>query len=146
MGYEMIEADREMFERSWRDAQGYHRRAAQFAAEGQRPSLVFNVGSVALERYLVALCALHGAMPFNHNYTALALAAESVVAVPAALVGEIRSLDRIFNICSVDDYHHGEPEPDDARRVLAMCEGVRALFDPAAIEKLRAEVSPARTS
>jgi HEPN domain-containing protein len=131
MGYAMmVEIDKEAFETNYRDAKGYHRRAEQFVREGQRPSLVFNVASVALERYLVALCALHGAMPMNHNYTCLMAAAETVVAFPPELKKEIVSLDIIFGICSLYDYCHKDPVPSDSVRVLSMCKEVQKLFDP----------------
>ncbi|ULO10480.1 hypothetical protein H1230_21425 [Paenibacillus sp. 19GGS1-52] len=132
------ESDVEEFEENYRDAIGFHRRAEQFLREGQRFSLVFNVGSVALERYLVALCHLYGIMPLNHNYICLMNAVESVVVdFPPKLNKEIRSLDFIFGICSLDDYFHGTPQPADSTRVLAMCNAVRELFDPSIIPSVR---------
>jgi len=132
------EPDVEAFEENYRDASGYHRRAEQFLRENQRLSLVFNVGSVALERYLVALCHLYGVMPLNHNYICLMNAVETVVDFPGELNKEIRSLDFIFGICSLEDYFHGTPKPSDSTRVLSMCQKVRELFDQTRISWLRA--------
>lgn len=84
-----METDVEAFEENYRDAMAYHRRAEQFLRQKQRLSLVFNVGSVALERYLVALCHLYGVMPLNHNYICLMNAVEMVVNVPKELNKEI---------------------------------------------------------
>lgn len=123
------EPDYQAFEENYGDAVGYHLRAEQFRRSGQRFSLVFNVGAVALERYLVAMCHLYGVMPLNHNFICLMNAVELVTEVPRELNKEIRSLDFIFGICSLDDYFHGEPTPKDAERVLAMCGEVRQLFD-----------------
>ncbi|MBW4082667.1 hypothetical protein [Paenibacillus sp. S150] len=134
----VTETDVEAFEENYRDALGYHRRAEQFLRQKQRFSLVFNVGSVALERYLVALCHLYGVMPLNHNYICLMNAVETVVDVPKELNKEIRSLDFIFGICSLDDYFHGTPKPEDSIRVLTMCEQVRQLFDQTKISLARA--------
>ncbi len=125
------------FEDDYRDAKAYHRRAEQFLQEGQHSSVVFNVAAVALERYLVALCELHGIAPGNHNYTCLMDAVEELVNVPPELNQAIRSLDRIFGICSLDDYYHGTPEPDDTTRVLAMCAQVQNLFEPRKIAEVR---------
>ncbi|CQR55110.1 hypothetical protein [Paenibacillus riograndensis] len=133
-----METDLEAFEENYRDALAYHRRAEQFLRQKQRLSLVFNVGSVALERYLVALCHLYGLVPLNHNYICLMNAVETAVEVPKELNKEIRSLDFIFGICSLEDYFHGTPEPEDSARVLNMCGKVRELFDPARIALVRA--------
>ncbi len=122
-------ADSEDFEEKYRDAKAYHKRAKQFLEEGQCHSVVFNVAAVALEFYLVALCELHGVEPGNHNYTCLMGTLEEIIEVPEELNREIRSLDLIFGICSIENYHHGEPGPLDAGRVLSLCEGVGRLFD-----------------
>ncbi|MNO38772.1 hypothetical protein D3C76_288820 [compost metagenome] len=132
-----IETDVDSFEENYRDAAAYHRRAEQFQQIGQRYSLVFNVACVALERYLVAMCYLYDAPPMNHNYICLMNAVETAVTIPAQLSKEIRSLDFIFGICSLDDYFHGTPEPKDAHRVLRMCEEIRELFDKSKIEEVR---------
>lgn len=124
------EPDLEAFAENYRDAVGYHLRAEQFKRQDQRFSLVFNVGAVALERYLVAMCHLHGVMPLNHNYICLMNAVESVVDFPRELNKEIRSLDFIFGICSLEDYFHGTPEEADAERVMVMCGLVKEQFDP----------------
>lgn len=66
-------------------------------------------------------------------------AVETVVEVPQALNKEIRSLDFIFGICSLEDYFHGTPEASDSDRVLSMCNEVQhSLFDQARISSIRA--------
>lgn len=132
------EIDLEGFEEDYRDAKMYHYRAEQFLEDGQCFSVVFNVASVALERYLVALCGLYGVEPENHNYTCLMDAVETIMEVPAALNKEIRSLDLIFGICSLENYYHGTPESADSERVLSLCNEVHALFDLTRIASMRA--------
>lgn len=127
------------FEKEYLDAKAYLRRAKQFLNEGQVHSVVFNVASLALERYLVALSYLYDVEPFNHNYNCLMDSVEEVIEVPADLNKEIRSLDEIFGICSIDNYYHGEPEISDMERIIAMCDAVDGLFDPAKIEEVREE-------
>jgi len=135
----MVECDWEVFDKNHRDAKGYHFRAEQFAREGQRPSLIFNVASVAIERYLVALCAYRGIMPFNHNYTSLMDAAESAVAFDQELSKNIRSLDEIFGICSLEEYHHGTPTPADSVRALSMCNNILKMFDRLEIKSINTD-------
>jgi HEPN domain-containing protein len=122
------------FEKEYRDSKAYLHRAQLFLKEGQDHSVVFNVASLALERYLVALCYLHDMEPYNHNYTCLMDTVEMFMEVPEELNKEIRSLDEIFDICTLDDYFHGDPEVSDMERVLSMCERVEELFDQ---EKIR---------
>ena len=125
------------FEKEYRDSKAYLRRARLFKTAGQDHSVVFNVASLALERYLVALCYLYDMEPYNHNYTCLMDTVEMFMDVPAELNKEIRSLDEIFDICSLDDYYHGDPEPSDMDRVLSMCDAVEGLFDQEKIASIR---------
>lgn len=122
------------FEKEYRDSKAYLRRAKLFMEQGQNHSVVFNVASLALERYLVALCYLHDMEPYNHNYTCLMDTVEMFMEVAEELNNEIRSLDEIFGICSIDDYFHGDPEVSDMERIMVMCEEVEGLFDQ---EKIR---------
>ncbi|MFT8887702.1 MAG: hypothetical protein ABF904_02695 [Ethanoligenens sp.] len=131
------EPDIEAFQKDFSDAVGYHRRAQMFLDEGERVSLVFNVASCALERYLVAICDAFGVMPFNHNYTWLINDVEQLVNLSEEIKGGIRSLDEIFGICSIDEYHHGVPERADMNKVLNLCDQVGALFDGAAFAGIR---------
>ena len=129
--------DVEAFERSYLEATGYHFRANQFREEGQRHSLIFNVASVALERYLVAFCELNGDPPANHDFDHLAGIAEQYVEFTQELSIGIRYLDKIFGICSIEHYHHGTPRPFDSEQALSMCNEVRQLFDQSKIQSIR---------
>jgi HEPN domain-containing protein len=128
----------EIFTVNYRSAQMYHYRAEQFLAEGQYHSVVFNVASVALENYLIALCDLYGVEPVNHNYTCLMNTVEEFMDFPELLSREIRALDSIFGICYLESYHHGTPKPSDSARILALCGEIRALFDPARLAEAKA--------
>lgn len=129
------------FEKEYLDAKAYLRRAKQFHDQGMTHSDVFNVASLALERYLVALCYLYDVEPFNHNYNCLMDSVEKIVNVSAELNTEIRSLDEIFGICSIDNYYHGEPELSDMERVVLMCDTVEGLFDQKKMEEVRGPVT-----
>jgi len=124
-----------LFEDDLKDARAYYRRALQFRDTGQAFSLVFNIASVALERYLVALCELHGEEPMNHNFITLMITVDQLIEVPRELSKEVKSLDQIFGICFLDNYFHGTPVEADAQKAVRLCEEVEKLFDK---EKLRA--------
>lgn len=126
----LFESSDQRYLRNFRDADGYHARARQFAEEGKPASLIFNVASIAIECYLIALCARYDVMPFNHNYGCLMNATqEAVPSFPDELNQRIRSLDTIFGICSLDNYQHGTPEMNDACKTLAICQQLLQLFE-----------------
>lgn len=122
------EIDLKAFEKNYNDAKGYHYRAEQFAKEGQRHSLIFNVASIALENYLIALCELHGEMPPHHSYNSLMDAVENITDFPIELNRGIRSLDDIFGICSIENYHHGTPTRADSVRAISMCSDILEIL------------------
>ncbi|MFT4174634.1 MAG: hypothetical protein QM639_18855 [Rhodocyclaceae bacterium] len=122
MSLRLLESDAARFARSLAEARGYHARASQFTHDGQRPSLVFNVAAMAVEGYMVALCAYHRQMPAHHSYTHMAREAADLMTLDAALVADVAALDRIFGLCSVDHYHHGDPDAADAAHALSVCD------------------------
>lgn len=124
MSKQLFETDGQKFIRLSRDAAGYHRRAVLFAEQGQSYGLTFNVASIAVECYLIALCAWYGSMPFNHSYSSLMDSAQEVMLFTPELSGKIRALDDIFGICSLDKYHHGAPTQSDAADILVICQAL----------------------
>ena len=129
--------DEEAFETNYSDAKAYYHRAIQFQAEKMRPSLVFNIASVALERYLVALCDLYGEDARNHNYITLMKVVGTLIAIPEDLNRNIKALDWIFGICSIDDFRHTNPGESDMYNVLSLCIKVENLFDRERINALK---------
>ncbi|MEN3754700.1 hypothetical protein [Mangrovibacter yixingensis] len=134
----LFESDAQRFMRSYEHAQGYHFRARCLAEQGRSASLIFNVAAVAVECYLIALCGLHGILPFNHNYRSLVMSAEEKVVLGEELKRRILALDDLFGLCSIDDYYHGVPGDDDARRIVAVC----AALDGLILEEQRRLVNP----
>jgi hypothetical protein len=121
--------DEESFAINYADAEGYYHRALQFQAIEQRPSLVFNIAAVALERYLVAICDLYGEDPRNHNYITLMRTIETMLEVPKELNKRIKAMDWIFGICSIDEYRHPNPDEKDMENALVLCVEVQKLID-----------------
>ena len=111
-------------------ARGYHHRVFKFYAERRPASLIFNVAAVSIEYYLVALCAKYQSMPLNHNYSSLIYEIEQVFPeFPEKLKVNIQRLDKIFGICSIDDYYHGTPNYHDTDNAMSICIGLKNLFD-----------------
>ena len=127
MSKTLFETDRHKFVRLLADARGFHRRAELLAEQEQSVGLVFNVASIAVESYLIALCAWYGSMPFNHNYTSLMDTAEEVMHFDPVLSHDIRALDDIFGICSLDNYHHGTPMLKDSVGIIAICRSLSGI-------------------
>jgi HEPN domain-containing protein len=123
-----IDSVESLFDGDYRDAMAYQHRALQYLEAKQSPSLVFNVASVALERYLVALCELYGVEPMNHNFIGLAKEVSRLVEIPHELSRDIRSIDHIFGICFLEEYYHGTPDTADMEKVLRLCNEVHQLI------------------
>lgn len=121
--------DSEAFEKNFKDARAYHNRANEFLREGQPFSVIFNVGSVALERYLIALCNLYGVEPGNHNYGSIMDSVEIIVEFPQKLNEEIRSIDVMYDICSVDNPCSKVPDLSDSNKILLMCDEIQNLIN-----------------
>lgn len=117
-----------LFQTDYQSALGYHRRAEKFSQTKRPANLVFNIASMALERYLVALCDLHCVTPENHDYACLMSAVETVMDFPAALNQDIRALDDVFGLCSLEVNPHGDPKAADASRILVLCGKVREIL------------------
>lgn len=124
----LFESDSQRFTRCYEHAGGYHHRAKLLLNQTRSPSLVFNVAAIAVECYLIALCALFGDMPMNHNYRSLVRSIEEHLQLEDALRESILSLDAVFGICSIDDYHHGVPDEQDKVRILELCNSLDALI------------------
>ena len=134
------EAAIDSFVEAYHTAQGFHHRAENFLQEDQANSVVFNVAAIALENYLIALSNLHGVEPRNHNYICLMDSIETFMIIPPLLSAEIRSLDVIFGICSLENYQHGTPEEEDGKRVIRLCQKVQDLFDQHKISALKSKI------
>jgi hypothetical protein len=118
-----------MSQQDYSDAQAYHRRAIQFLEVEYASSLVFNVASVALERYLVAICEWHGVEPMSHNFIGLMKEVDKLMEIPHEISRDVRSIDRIFGICFLDNYYHGNPQDSDRDKVLRLCSEIYELFN-----------------
>ena len=82
------------------------------------PDLIYNLLSMSLEGYVMAIMDFHNTLPENHTYTDLVYALESVTRLDPALKSRILKHESIQSICSVDKYYRTSPtekELDDLR-------------------------------
>ncbi len=142
MTSQLFETDAQRFIRCYQHARGYHHRAQRFARQARTVSLVFNVAAIAVECYLIALCARHGIMPMNHNYRSLVFSAAEKVTFTEPMMQHILALDKIFGICSVDEYYHGAPGENDQQQILTLCQELDAFIaqDPMPADKVDGEI------
>lgn len=69
----------------------------------------YNLLSMSLEGYIMAILDFHSSLPDNHTYTDLMTGLESVVQIDENLKSRILSYENIQSICSLDKYHRSEP-------------------------------------
>ena len=69
----------------------------------------YNLLSMALEGYIMAILDFHGDLPENHTYTDLVLALERVVPIDNALKKRILTYENLQSICSIDKYSRKNP-------------------------------------
>lgn len=98
--------DMAAFEKRYRSAMMYHRRAEQFMDAQQSHTVVFDVASIAVENYLIAICELYKTEPRTHNYQSLMDTVEQIadITLSAEITRQIRMLDSAYGICSLENY------------------------------------------
>lgn len=69
----------------------------------------YNLLSMSLEAYIMAILDYHSSLPDNHTYTDLMAGLESVMPIDEDLKKRILSYENIQSICSVDRYHRNDP-------------------------------------
>lgn len=73
----------------------------------------YNLLSMSLEGYIMAILDFHSSLPDNHTFTDLVAGLESVVPIDEDLKSRILSYENIQSICSVDKYHRSEPTEEE---------------------------------
>lgn len=76
-------------------------------------SIVYNLLSMSLEGYIMAILDYHKMLPDNHTYTDLLDALEGVLPLDKNLKSRILQLENIQSICSVEKYHRTDPTTDE---------------------------------
>lgn len=73
------------------------------------PDLQYNLLSMSLEGYVMAISGYHNLLPENHTYTDLMDALERVVQVDPDLKEQVLRHESIQEICSIEDYSRSHP-------------------------------------
>lgn len=73
----------------------------------------YNLLSMSLEAYIMAILDFHGTMPDNHTYTDLMNAVEGVINIDYNLKKRILKFESIQSICSIEKYHTEKPSNED---------------------------------
>ena len=83
--------------------------------------IVYNLLSMSLEGYIMAILDYHHNLPHNHTYIDLIAALETVMSIDTTLKSRILQYENIQSICSIDKYHRSNPteeELDDLRGAI----------------------------
>ncbi len=86
------------------------------------PDLQYNLLSMSLEGYVMAIADFHNTLPYNHTYTDLMGILETLVPLDPDLKARILKHESIQDICSIEDYHRSHPTEDalaDLRSAVA---------------------------
>ena len=75
--------------------------------------IVYNLLSMSLESYIMAILDIHDAMPENHTYTDLFYALDEVIDMDEQLKNNILKYENIQSICSVDKFIINKPSEEE---------------------------------
>jgi hypothetical protein len=73
----------------------------------------YNLLSMSLEGYIMAILDFHSSLPENHTYTDLVAGLELVAEIDEDLKNRILSYENIQSICSIDKYHRSKPSEEE---------------------------------
>lgn len=77
------------------------------------PEVRYNLISMSLEAYIMAIMDYNEALPQNHTYTDLIMGLETVINLDENLKNRILKYENIQSICSIDKYHILAPTEDE---------------------------------
>ena len=75
--------------------------------------LRYNLLSMSLEAYVMAMTDYHHNLPDNHTYTDLIMGLERVVPMDQILKNRLLKYENIQSICSLEKYHRTTPTEDE---------------------------------
>ena len=78
-----------------------------------KEDIIYNLLSMSLESYIMAILDFHETLPDNHTYTDLITALERVMPVDKNLKNRILQYENIQSICSIEKYHRSAPTNDE---------------------------------
>ena len=73
----------------------------------------YNLLSMSLEGYIMAILDFHNDLPENHTYYDLMTALEKVTPIDETLKNRILQYENIQSICSIEKYHRTDPTEEE---------------------------------
>jgi hypothetical protein len=73
----------------------------------------YNLLSMSLEGYIMAILDYHHNLPDNHTYIDLINALETVIPIEETLKNRILQYENIQSVCSIEKYHRRTPTEED---------------------------------
>lgn len=73
------------------------------------PEIRYNLLSMSLEGYIMAILDFHQNLPDNHTYTDLIVGLERVMTIDPSLKETILKYENIQSICSIEKFHISAP-------------------------------------
>ncbi|MBB5337280.1 hypothetical protein [Pectinatus brassicae] len=110
----------------------FQHRAEQFLKERQSNIVIFDVASISIECYLIAICEFYKTEPRTHNYQALMEAVELIsdISFPPEISKQIRALDKAYGICSIDNYQRKTDfNKSEISQILQLCTSLSTLSE-----------------
>ena len=75
--------------------------------------ILYNMLSMSLESYIMAILDFHKTLPDNHTYTDLMCALDRVMTIDTGLKEKILKYENIQSICSIDKYERRAPNQEE---------------------------------
>ncbi|WP_456473287.1 hypothetical protein [Desulfolithobacter sp.] len=102
---------------------GHARRPGVFT-----PEILYNLVTMAIEKFVMAALMFHGTLPFNHTMHDLVEALEQTF--PGAtdpMREQLLALDRHQEICDLDTWHITPPSGQEITEMIVLAEQVREM-------------------
>lgn len=101
--------------KTWLEHGDQYLKAGSAKSENSRlgTDIRYNLLSIALESYVMAIMDFHQSLPENHTYTDLLSALEQTIPLDKTLKERILKYENIQSICSLEKYHHRPPSGEE---------------------------------
>ena len=87
----------------------------------------YNLISMSLESYIMAILDFHGTLPDNHTFLDLITALETVMPVNEGLKKRILQYESIQSICSIDKYERVNPTEEEVSDLTGAIEEISVI-------------------
>lgn len=104
---------------------------AQNASSKERraftPAILYNLTTMAIEKFLMGFLMYNGAMADNHTMIDILTSVERITGPQPQLAEDFRFLDSFQEICDIDAFNRRDPHPEEIPLILACGATVRAF-------------------